>query len=71
MKVGVFYFSRTGNTKAVAETIASELNVAAQSIEEPLAAPYDVLFVGGGIYMGKLDKHLVNFIEKLTPDQIN
>ena len=37
------------------------------SINE-LAAPVDIIFIGGAIYGGKLDDALVRFINNLSPD---
>ena len=50
MGVAVRYYSRSGNTKAVAEAIAKAAGVKAVSVDQKDAAlkePVDVLFIGG------------------------
>ena len=39
MNIAVRYYSKTGNTKAVAEAIARAVNVEAVSVEKPEAQP--------------------------------
>lgn len=70
MKIAVRYQSRGGNTKAVAETIANHLEVTAEPVTSGINTYVDVLFVGGGVYMGKPDKSLYNFLEELNPDNV-
>ncbi len=67
MKKAVRYYSRLGNTKTIAEAIAAGASVAAVSItDEPvLAAPVDVLFLGGAPYANIMDPALKAYAEKL------
>ena len=67
MKIAVRYQSRGSNTKVVAEAIAKAAGVTAESVEKPLAEPVDLLFVGGGVYMGGIDPSLKTFLENLDP----
>jgi flavodoxin len=70
MKIAVRYQSRGGNTKAVAEIIAKEAGVTAESIEKPIDDPVDILFIGGGIYYGDIDLSLKTFLENLNPELV-
>lgn len=70
MKTAVRYQSRGGNTKAVAEIIANRLGVRAEPAASGMTAYADVLFVGGGVYMGKPDESLYNFLEGLNRDSV-
>lgn len=67
MKKAVRYYSRLGNTKTIAEAIAAGAGVEAVSItDEPvLAAPVDVLFLGGAPYANIMDPELRAYAEKL------
>lgn len=65
MKAAVRYYSRSGNTKALAEAIAGAAGVEAVSVDSAEAAltePVDVLFIGGALYAygiaGKLKDYL-------------
>ncbi|MBE6997255.1 MAG: flavodoxin [Ruminococcaceae bacterium] len=71
MKAAVRYYSRSGNTKAVAEAIAKAAGVEAVSVDRPDAAlnePADVLFVGGALYAYGLDSHLKDYLKTLKKD---
>lgn len=68
MKTAVRYFSRTGNTKAVAEAIAKAVGVNAVSVDSKdakLNEPVDVLFVGGALYAYGIDNNLKNYLKTL------
>ncbi|MBR4334234.1 MAG: hypothetical protein IKP72_16290 [Clostridia bacterium] len=69
MKKAVRYYSRLGNTKTIAEAIAAGAGVEAVSItDEPvLAAPVDVLFLGGAPYANIMAPELRAYAEKLDP----
>ncbi|HAI91139.1 MAG TPA: hypothetical protein DCM21_01115 [Butyrivibrio sp.] len=70
MKAAVRFQSRGGNTKAVAEIIAKMAGVKAEKAEVTLDEYVDILFVGGGVYMGKMDESLYHFLEKLDVDKV-
>lgn len=70
MKIDVRYQSRGGNTKAVAEVIANSLGVKAESVDSAITEWVDVLFVGGGVYMGKMDESLYKFLSKLNSENV-
>ena len=46
MKFAVRYYTKTGNTKRLAEAIAKELGVEALPISEPVEDAVDYLFQG-------------------------
>ena len=51
MRAQVAYYSRTGNTKKVAEAIAEAVGCNAESADEcRVDEPIDVLFLGGAVY---------------------
>jgi len=61
----VVYYSRTGNTKKVAEAIATELGVTAGDVaaKKGLAEDFFVL-LGSGCYGGEPGKELQEFIDR-------
>lgn len=68
-KTAVRYYSRTGNTKKVAESIAEAAGTTAVSTDAPdaeLHEPVDVLFIGGALYAYGLDKHLRDYLDTLS-----
>lgn len=68
MSVAVRYYSRSGNTKAVAEAIGKAAGVAAISVDQKeagLSKPVDELFIGGALYAYGLDNHLKEYLKSL------
>ena len=71
MRAAVRYYSRSGNTQAVAEAIAEAAGVSAISVDASDAAitePVDVLFIGGALYAYGLDSHLKDYLKTLKKD---
>ena len=73
MKCAVRYYSRSGNTRLLAEAIADELGVeavSADSSDATISGHIDVLFIGGALYAYGLDKKLVSYIRTLDGDMV-
>lgn len=73
MNIAVRYFSRSGNTKAVAAAIAEAAGVSAISVDEKDAVinePVDILFIGGALYAYGLDGHLKEYLQSLDGAQV-
>ncbi|MDG6222711.1 MAG: hypothetical protein IAX21_05205 [Candidatus Bathyarchaeota archaeon] len=75
MKSIVLYSTKTGNTKKIAEAIASETNSDILQITNPDPMPninltnYDLIFVGTGIRAGNPFPELVSYLNTLNlPD---
>ncbi len=64
MTVAVRYFSRTGNTKKLAECVASAAGVEAKTVDTPLAEKTDILFLGSAVYAAGVDDSIKEFITK-------
>jgi flavodoxin len=71
MRIKVMYYTRSGNTKKVAEAIAEEFDTNAEKLP-PAFMPdrVDLLFIGAGVYMGNADSKVRDFIRILTPAKI-
>jgi len=73
MKVQVRYYSRSGNTKALAEAIAKGVNTKAISIDDNDASideNIDILFIGGALYAYGLDNKIKEYISSLDASKI-
>lgn len=64
--IEVRYFSKSGNTKAIAEAIAAAAGVEAHDISVPLAEEADILFLGGAVYAFHIAGKLRKFIKMLS-----
>lgn len=68
MTLAVRYYSRSGNTKAVADAVAKAVGVEAISVdsaEASIETPVDVLFVGGALYAYGIDSNLRTYLDSL------
>lgn len=70
MHIEVRYFTRSGNTKRLADAIGGAVSVAAKPISESLSVQVDLLFLGGSVYAGGIDSALKAFIDGLTPAMV-
>jgi flavodoxin len=61
----VVYFSRSGNTRQVAEVMAEELGIKAKDIKSVDTLPGDAfIFLGTGCYGAVLVREIADFIER-------
>lgn len=70
MKAAVRYYTKTGNTKRLAEAIADALGVQALPITEPVTEKVDVLFLGNSYYAFTIDPEVRAFIRSLDKNKI-
>ena len=70
MKIAVRYVSRGGNTEKVAKAIAKAVGVEAKDCSTSITEPVDLLFLGGSVYWGGVDKKLKQFITQLNPQMV-
>ena len=74
MTIGVFYASKYGTTEKAVKELEENLKSNSYSIEvfnikkdKPVLAEkktFDLILIGGSIYMGKIQKEVTNFCEK-------
>ena len=65
MKIAIRYYTKTGNTKKLAEAIGSAINVEAKTVDEPLTENVAILFLGSAVYAAGIDKRVKEFIENI------
>ena len=65
MKVEVRYYTRSGNTKKLAEAIAKAVGAEAKTVEEPLREDIDILFLGSSVYAYGVDDSIKRFISNI------
>ncbi|MBO5986221.1 MAG: flavodoxin [Lachnospiraceae bacterium] len=70
MKYAVRYYTKTGNTKRLAEAVAKELGVEALPISEPIAEPVDFLFLGNSYYAFTIDPEVRKFVASLDKEKV-
>lgn len=62
MKIAVRYYTRSGNTKKLAEAIAEAVGTKAETTSAPLTEDVDILFLGSSVYGGGVDSDVRKFI---------
>ena len=70
MKIAVRYYTKTGNTKKLAEAIGKALGVEALPISTPITEPVDLLFLGNSYYAFSIDPEVRNFIRSLDKNKV-
>ena len=70
MRFAVRYYTKTGNTKRLAEAIAKELGVEALPISEPVNEQTDILFLGNSYYAFDIDPEIKKFVSSLDKDKV-
>jgi len=70
MKYAVRYYTKTGNTKRLAQAIASTLGVEALPLSEPITEPVDLLFLGNSYYAFNIDPEVKAFIASLDKSKV-
>ena len=70
MTYAVRYYTKTGNTKRLAQAIAKELGVEALPISEPVGEAVDYLFLGNSYYAFNIDPEVKKFVASLDKNKV-
>ena len=70
MKIAVRYYTKTGNTKRLAEAVAEALGVEALPITAPVTDPVDILFLGNSYYAFSIDPEVRSFVRSLDKSAV-
>lgn len=64
MNIQVRYYTRSGNTKKLADAVANAVGATAQDVTANLTEKADVLLLGSSLYAGGCDKAVATFLEE-------
>lgn len=70
MNIAVRYYTKTGNTKRLAEAIAQAVGAEALPISTPIAEPVDILFLGNSYYAFSIDPEVRDFVRGLDKNKV-
>jgi flavodoxin len=70
MKYAVRYYTKTGNTKQLAQAVAEALGVEALPISVPVTEPVDLLFLGNSYYAFSIDPAVRSFVQSLDKNLV-
>ncbi len=65
MKIAVRYYTKSGNTKKLADAIAKAIGVEALTTDEPLRENVDVLFLGSSVYAAGVAREVKDFVSSI------
>ena len=65
MKIAVRYYTKTGNTKRLAEAVAEAVGAEALPITVPVTEKTDILFLGNSYYAFSIDPEVRAFVRSL------
>ncbi|MBR1792197.1 MAG: hypothetical protein IJ764_00960 [Bacteroidales bacterium] len=70
MTTAIRYYSKFGHTEKMVNVIRELTGATPQKVDIPLDEPVDTLYLGCGVFLGKIDGSVVDFIKGLTPDKV-
>ncbi|MBO6055100.1 MAG: flavodoxin [Oscillospiraceae bacterium] len=70
MKIAVRYYTKTGNTKRLAEAVAAAVGTEALPISNAVEEPVDILFLGNSYYAFSIDPEVRDFIRSLDSGKV-
>ena len=70
MKAAVRYYTKTGNTKRLAEAVAKAIGAEALPISVPVEEPVDVLFLGNSYYAFSIAPEVRDFVRGLDRNKV-
>ena len=70
MKIAVRYYTKTGNTKKLAEAIGKAVGADALPISTPVDEPVDILFLGNSYYAFNIDPEVRDFVRGLDKSKV-
>lgn len=70
MNISIRYFSKFGHSSQMANVVADVTGAKPETVSVPLPGHTDMLFLGAGVFLGKVDKSVTAFIDSLDPAQV-
>ena len=66
MKIAIRYYTRSGNTKKLADAISKAIGVQAETTSVPMTEDVDILFLGSSVYAAGVDDEVKEFINGIS-----
>ena len=63
MSIAIRYYSKSGNTKKLAEAISEAIGIEAKDVSEKLKEDVDILFIGNSVYWAGIDDAVKDFLK--------
>ncbi len=70
MRIAIRYYSKFGHSEQMAQAAAEVLGVKAESVDTPLQEGADVLLIGAGLFLAKVNGRVKEFARTLNPSKV-
>ena len=70
MTIAIRYCSKFGHSAKMAEVISQVTGAKPETVAQPINEPVDTLYLGSGVFLGKISADMVSFIKTLTPEKV-
>lgn len=70
MKPAIRYYSKFGHSAQMAEVVGEVAGVKPASVDTPLSGEVDILFIGAGVFLGKVNGRIKEFARSLDPKKV-
>ena len=70
MKIAVRYYTKTGNTRKLAEAVAEAVGAEAMPVSDSVDEPVDILFLGNSYYAFSIDPEVRKFVSSLDKNKV-
>ena len=70
MKIAVRYYTKTGNTRKLAQAVAQAVGTEAHPLNVPLEEAVDILFLGNSYYAFSIDPEVRDYIRSLDRSKV-
>lgn len=70
MKVAIRYYSKFGHSAQMAQVVGEVAGVKPESVATPLNEEVDILFIGAGVFLGKVNSSIKEFARSLDPKKV-
>ena len=70
MKTAIRYYSKFGHTTKMANIVGELTNTRPELATVRLSEPVETLYLGAGVFLGKVDSSIVEFIKTLNPNMV-
>ena len=70
MKYAIRYYSKFGHSERMAQAVGEVTGVKPESVETPLTEEADILFIGAGLFLAKVNGRVKEFARTLDPKKV-
>jgi len=70
MKLAIRYYSKFGHSAKMAQVIGEVAGVKPASVDTPLTEDVDILFIGAGVFLGKVNGRIKEFARSLDTKKV-